>query len=366
MKPDGTRISKPEEWAAQKQIIRDLAQTHMYGRWPGKVKSLLPTVKRREVRYDGEMIAVLEEVTLFVDNAFEMDLKVLRPESACKIPVIVFIGNHCPIEYEVLKSGYAIAYYNRDHIVPDWSSAKYQGTEDEARVRTYPTLDCGAIMAWAWGASIAADYLKTCEYAGPLIVTGHSRDGKAALCAGIFDERFAIVAPIGSGCGGAGSARFLGTADGSRQNGTRCETIGRITHAYPDWFGGTYAQYGSSEEPFYPLDDKVSALPLDAHMLRAACAPNAVFDSEGEQDDWCNTFGTQLCWQASQKVFDFLGVPEKNGFHMRKGRHAFNAHDWAALIYFCDTVLKREPLIPHDDINKPTYDIDLKEYAPWR
>ena len=37
-----------------------------------------------------------------------------------------------------------------------------------------------------------------------IIATGHSRGGKVALCAAIYDERIALGAPNGSGCGGAG------------------------------------------------------------------------------------------------------------------------------------------------------------------
>ena len=42
------------------------------------------------------------------------------------------------------------------------------------------------------------------------VVTGHSRMGKAALCCGIYDERAAVVAPAGSGCGGMASMRLSG------------------------------------------------------------------------------------------------------------------------------------------------------------
>ena len=41
-------------------------------------------------------------------------------------------------------------------------------------------------------------------------MTGHSRMGKAALCCGIYDERAAVVAPAGSGCGGMASMRLSG------------------------------------------------------------------------------------------------------------------------------------------------------------
>ena len=219
-------------------------------------------------------------------------------------------------------------------------------------------------MAWGWGHSLVADYLETCDWAGEMICTGHSRGGKAALCAGVMDDRFAVVAPIGSGCGGAGSARYLGTLDGSRQDPDKCETIGRMAHAFPKWMGLRYAEFGTKEPPF-PVGEETYRLPLDAHMLRAACAPRAVFSSEGTEDYWCNLFGTQLCWQAAQPVFDFLDAAERNGFNARPGRHDFSAQDWRALIDFCDIVFHRERSMPQAALNKPAIDINVSDYAPW-
>jgi endo-1,4-beta-xylanase len=41
-----------------------------------------------------------------------------------------------------------------------------------------------------------------------LVVTGYSRWGKAALLAGMLDERFQLTAPGGSGSGGATPYRY--------------------------------------------------------------------------------------------------------------------------------------------------------------
>ena len=224
----------------------------------------------------------------------------------------------------------------------------------------------GALRAWAWGASRVMDWIEdepTID-ASRVAVVGHSRGGKAALCAGIFDDRFAVTAPMGSGCGGAGCARFSGTLALDRDDPAKCETIGRMAHVFPTWMTPRYASYGSDAAP-YPIGEEVQAFPLDAHMLRAACAPRAVFNSEGRSDFWANTFGTELCRDAAQKVFEFLGVPERNGFHIRNGGHAFNRDDWSALIDFCDIVLHRVRSMPRADTTNSAYVIDLKQYAPW-
>ncbi len=58
----------------------------------------------------------------------------------------------------------------------------------------YPEHDWGAIAAWAWGYPLLIDAFERmdCIDASRVISTGHSRGGKAALCAAIYDERIAI------------------------------------------------------------------------------------------------------------------------------------------------------------------------------
>lgn len=368
LREDGTRLTSPAQWPEQAARLRDLAQACYYGTWPGRPQSVDATILSSEEYACGAVKAIREKARLRVNEAFDVDVTLTRPDTEGRVPVIVYnispAWPDCPAEDAVISSGYAIAAFNREQLAPDDDIAKAAGYWEETRMRTYPQLPCGEIMAWAWGHTIVADWLTTCAFAGPLICTGHSRGGKAALCAGIFDDRFAVVAPIGSGNGGAGCCRFLGTAKGSRQDPEQCETIGRMARMFPQWMGPNYIRYGSDEAP-YPVGEATYRLPFDAHTLRALCAPRAVFNSEGEDDGWCNSFGAQLCWQASQPVFDWLGVPNVNGFHMRPGGHAFNELDWLALLDFCGTVLHRPRLVRMERLNQPYYTIPIKDYAPW-
>lgn len=290
-------------------------------------------------------------------------MEFIYPSAVKEFPVITYNVSPgdallCPIiEAVVVKSGYAIATFQREMLSPDRQIEK-------AEASRYPAFNCGTIMAWGWGHSVVVDYLQTRMDTKELIATGHSRAGKAALCTGIFDSRFEIIGAMGSGCGGLGSARFLGTVDGKRQDDAHCETIGSLVHHFPHWFSKKYSDYGTRQEP-YLLGKEVEYFPLDAHILRAACAPRAVFNSEGTDDFWANAFGTQLACDAAQKVYEFLGIPERNGFHIRPGGHSFGEHDWIAFIDFCDVTLKRKRLMAHDDTTMHIFSIDLKSYPPW-
>ena len=367
LREDGTRVTEPGEWAEQAAHIRGLAEEHMYGTWPGIPEAPEGELLESEPLWGGR--AVRERHLLTYMGGFRLKVQVVRPAEASRCPTIVYNATRrsksCPDEEDVvLRAGYGIVSYDREMIRPDYGMAAWAGYEEELRAASYPELPCGDIMAWGWGSSLVASWLKDRGCAGPLIVTGHSRGGKAALCAGIFDDRFEVVAPMGSGCGGAGCARYLGTLALDVQDEGACETIGAMATHFPTWMCPRYADYGPREAPFV-VGDRVADFPIDAHMLRAACAPRAVFTSEGEEDHWANTFGTQLCRDAAQRVYDFLGVPARNGFHIRPGGHAFNAHDWCAMVDFCDIVLGRERKLIHDDTTKRIYSIDLKRYADW-
>ncbi len=362
-RPDGTLITKPEEWPAQAAYIRKLLQENMYGVWPGKADSILVVSKEERSVLDGK--GSRQTVRLLIDYRgfqFPVDAFISYPLDCPSYPAFIFnLGKSWKMEEgkdeEIfLNAGYAVVGFDRSMVHPD-----HIMTEEEKA--QYPALPCACIMAWGWLQSTLIDWLeKEHPACTEKIAAGHSRGGKASLCAAIFDERFSVVGPMGSGCGGAGCSRYIGTLDGSRQDPARCETIGKLMLRFPYWFIPRYAEYAMDSQP-YAITEKESALPFDAHFLRAAVAPRAVFNSEGTTDTWANLFGTQLCYQAAQPVFDLLGVPERNGFHVREGGHSFNQADWIALVDFCDLVLGRHRSAPQPRLNQLAFDIDVSEYT---
>lgn len=363
LKPDGTRVTSPDEWPEQAAYIRRLCEEHLYGTWPEKARSIEACIST-ESAYRGQAVRITGH--LLINGAYPLPIDYVYPSWKGPFPIITFntcrLAMQSPLESEILESGYGILAFDRECIRPDPGFEKAFGYKVPGD--GIPDLPCGDIMAWGWGHSVCADWLQTRPEAGALICTGHSRGGKAAISAGIFDSRFEVTAPMGSGCGGAGCARFSGTLALDRDDPTKCETIGRMAHVFPSWMSPRYVEYGTNEAP-YPIGEEVQAFPIDAHMLRAACAPRAFFDSEGRSDFWANSFGTELCRDAAQRVYEFLGVPERNGIHFRNGGHAFNRDDWSALIDFCDIVLHRVRSMPRSDTTNSAYVIDLKKYAPW-
>ena len=115
-----------------------------------------------------------------------------------------------------MSRGYAICKFVREDLaIDDRQRGRASGV-----LSLYPEHDWGAIAAWAWGYQLVIDHLvSTGHFDHERIITaGHSRGGKAALAAAIFDQRIAIAAPSASGSGGTGSWLHF-TPGGATANG---------------------------------------------------------------------------------------------------------------------------------------------------
>jgi pimeloyl-ACP methyl ester carboxylesterase len=256
------------------------------------------------------------------DGKVAVPLVLTVPAGKGPFPVIVK-GDLCwgrvkpEIVADVAKRGYMLAEFDRTAVAAD---------NPDRSVGVYPhygdTYDWRDMTAWAWGYHHVIDYLLTRDDvdAKKVIVTGHSRGGKAALLAGALDERVALTCPNGSGCGGAGCYRFA-PAD--------AEDIGRITKAFPFWFGPQFPQFVGH----------VDRLPFDQHSVKALVAPRALLSTEALGDRWANPEGTQVTYTAARVVYDFLGAGDRIGIHFREGKHEQNAEDFEALLDFADKVL---------------------------
>src|SRR5262249_24060938 len=149
--------------------------------------------------------------------------------------------------------------------------------------------DWGAVAAWAWGAQRVVDYLVKQPDVDKrrIAVVGHSRDGKAALLAGAFDDRIALVISHQSGCGGAAPSR-----------GTVGESVKQINTAFPHWFNSNFKRF----------NDLPDLMPFDQHALIALCAPRTVLLSNADNDIWANPLGQLEAERAADPVYRFLGV----------------------------------------------------------
>ena len=343
---DGRRVRTLADWEARRQEMKALLLEYEYGRMPGAPGNVrVEKVSPPEILHDGLTQRYLVRLSMGPDQSIEFGARLFLPaQGAGPFPAVVRIGLGDEAVPAMNRRGYAFACFDINELDPDTEGYDEAGPAQKA----YPEYDWGGLATWAWGASRVADYLVTRPdiHAGQLIVTGHSRTGKAALLAGAMDERFALTVPNGSGCGGAAAFRIYGP---------NCETLAMI--ASPKRFSAWF------QKDFRQFSDLESHLPFDQHFMRALTAPRAVLTTDALEDRWANLLGAQAACQGAQPVFDFLGVSGRNMSHFRPGKHDQLPEDFEALLDAADELFRGKK--PDRDLHA-AYDAEFKTPLPWK
>jgi hypothetical protein len=389
---DGRKITTGAMWfEVRRPELLHLFQSEVYGAVPEPAKPIHPKYGMRSEdtqALDGR--AVRREITIALSDTPgdpRIDLLIYLPRTASsthRVPAFLglnFAGNHAirpdpgialshqwmrndakrgitdhrateatrgsdasswPVE-RILARGYALATAYYGDLDPDYDDGFQNGIHPlfykPGQSRPAPG-EWGAIGAWAWGLSRALDCLETVPEidAQAVVLMGHSRLGKTALWAGAQDQRFAIVIPVQSGCGGAAlSRRIFG------------ETVARINTAFPHWFCAYFRQYNDHED----------RLPIDQHELIALIAPRPVLICSAAEDLWADPKGEFLAARGADPVYRLLGtdglavtemprpiadglVKSTIGYRIRPGKHEVNTSDWEAFMNFADHHLRRD------------------------
>ena len=317
---NGQRVKTKDDWQRRRiELLRQILEIE-YGLVPepGEVKG-----NEAGAEKDSSTGSTTHHLTVNMGPEGKISVQVIltTPAGDGPFPVIVK-GDLCwgrvtpDIIAAVISRGYALAEFDRTQVAPD------KNDRATGVFPLYPDSDWGALAAWAWGYGRVIDYLQTRPDIdkGKLIVTGHSRGGKAALLAGVLDLRVALTAPNGSGCGGAGCYRVEWPTS---------ENLRSIVTVFPYWFGPHFDEFIGH----------VDQLPFDQHEVKAMVAPRALFSTDSLDDLWANPLGTQISFLASREVFRFLGAENKTGLHYRHGKHEQNLEDFTALLDFADVQL---------------------------
>ncbi|MBM3289916.1 MAG: hypothetical protein FJY92_07160 [Candidatus Hydrogenedentes bacterium] len=316
----GRRVKSADAWPKRREQIIDMLVRIQYGHIPPAPGNVaVDTEQAPDTTGDGVAVHRAVMLKFGPHQSLKMGVDLYMPrDGAGPWPVVLHVGADEKAIAQIVGRGYAYACYDQHALDPDPGEGKdVVGAAQTA----YPKYDWGSIGVWAWGASRALDYLLTVPELNrdQIIVTGHSRRGKTALLAGALDERFAMVVPNGSGCGGAGCYRVLGP---------NSETLKLITlpKRFKSWFQEDFGRYADREDE----------LPFDQHFVKALVAPRLLLSTDALGDLWANPLGTQATYLAAQPVFDLLGAPGNNALSFREGGHEQNEEDYAALLDFAD------------------------------
>ncbi|MFN7163938.1 MAG: hypothetical protein ACK4P2_03885 [Hyphomonas sp.] len=145
------------------------------------------------------------------------------------------------------------------------------------------------LMAWAFAFSAAMDVLED----DPRVDTrhtsimGHSRHGKAALLAAIWDPRIEAVIAHQSGFAGASLSRS--------KTG---ETLERMAKTYPHWLSPQAQAYAA----------KPDLMPFDQHLVLALIAPRRVFLGNARRDVWSDPNSSFRAAEAASAMWEAHGV----------------------------------------------------------
>ncbi|MGY8823798.1 MAG: glucuronyl esterase domain-containing protein [Candidatus Latescibacterota bacterium] len=336
---DGRRVVSANDWQQRRKEINDLMLNIQYGTLPGPPEEVAITTLETQTSSTGARWDKLRfEFTPQKDHSdlrFAMDVTVWNPSPDCLIkrketvagfaenglPTLIYVGNNPNCEI-LLARGYRIISYENNQLEPMEMGHAIVGPTRSAYQQLMPNrYSWGSISVWAWGALRLVDYALTLPDSNPeqIAISGHSRNGKTALLAGALDERISLVNPAGSGCAGAGS--YLALAG-------ECEDLAALT-SRQRWWAWTHADFeqwaGREEE-----------LPFDQHFLMGLVAPRPLLRSEGTTDEWANPAGTCISFLATEPIYDFLAVSERNGIYFHDGGHDHTAEDFKALAAFAD------------------------------
>ena len=316
----GRRIATRREWQRQRRALLRAILHYQYGSLPPAPRNVTAEAVRK--RQLSSFDATEHELLLRMgpQQSVTTSLVLTRPRGRGPFPVIVrgdlgWGAIKPEIAAAVIGCRYVLAEFDRTHVAAD-------APVEEGVYRAYPAFDGGRIAAWAWGFHRVVDWLRTQDFvdARRIVVTGHSRGGKAALLAGAIDTRIALTVPNNSGCGGAGCYRFQHPGS---------EDIAAILTTFPYWFHARFRQFIG----------RVERLPFDQHTLKALVAPRALLSTEALGDLWANPKGSEQTHLAAREVFAFLGAAKRIGIRFREGGHEHNVADWMALLDFADAQL---------------------------
>ena len=369
---DGARVTTKEQWVEKRRPeLKELFQYYMYGYLPPAPDNVRGAVEREDAKaFDGK--ATLREVAVSFGppDTPKIHLLLVMPNGR-KGPAPVFVGmnfhgNHALLKDPMIRlptvwvpntkdnrardedrgtevdvwaleqsidRGYAVATFYCGDVDPDRADVR-EGVQPHLRKpdAVPGPHDCATVAAWAWGLSRAVDYLRTDKDIdkNKIAVVGHSRLGKAAVVAGAFDERIALVIPLQAGCGGTSPSR-----------GTVGESVKAINDHFPHWFDATFKDF----------NDRPDLLPFDQNCLAALVAPRPLLYANATEDTWANPPGQFEMLKSADAVYRLLGaggletkeMPEVGrlsdgvlGYYIRPGKHSMTKGDWKVFLDYAD------------------------------
>ena len=278
-------------------------------------------IKRKiRVKYEGKYGKNRFDVTVFQPRGKEnLPLMILlcnRPQVMKfpddKVPEVDF----WPVR-EILARGCATAAFMLSEVSPETynpDTAHATGVVScFERKEDRTDTSWGTLSAWAWGVSRFVDWVEDQKDFDltRIGVVGHSRGGKAALVAGVLDNRFSLVCSNNSGCGGAKL---------NRMKLPESEYYKSFLH-----FKVTYWFCERMAKVFPGREDVIER---DQDEWLALVAPRKLCVASATEDLWAGPAGERAAAESAKRVWKLYGLENFVKYHIRKGKHDLTPFDW--------------------------------------
>ncbi len=351
---DGTAITTPELWRSKRAPeLRRHCEEYIWGFVPAAADSLGIRWSADTFHEEDSLcgLCLRQDITGIIDTARYPHLQhapVLKAH--LWLPASLAKGTRTRI---VIHIGECRPAFKQAILAEEWGYLQFEHqllqADSGARLSDYliglvsqggwrcPS-DWGVIRAWSWGVSRLIDYLERevpsvdASHCG---LIGHSRLGKAAIAAAVFDTRITDVYACCSGC--------LGVSPVRRHFGEDLEFIPYY------WFAGNMMRYCGAKFGDQYLPRKVADLPVDTPAFIALLAPRHILITTGEDDLWSDPYGAYLAARAATPVYRLLGAeglvmtdarplvgaPYQGGhivFHHHTGGHDYHPQSLPAFI----------------------------------
>jgi dienelactone hydrolase len=318
---DGKPVRTPADWKLRRAEIWRLYQQYDLGKFPPKPK-LDRAVVLDETHGNGYTIRNVR-LEYGPQSKATMRVQLMIPDGKGPFPALMAPS----------LAGWAPALLRRGYISAGY--AGNDGMDDAAALdKLYPDFDFALLPRRAWAAGMVLDYLETVPQVDMKHVAmfGYSRDGKMAAIATALDERISAVIAGSTGVGGILPWRL----SGERNSG---EGIESTTRSFPTWFIPRLRFFSGRED----------RLPVDGNLLVAMIAPRSILMEWGLNDEVMNSWAMEQVYHSAERVYKFLGQPDKIGFMRVPGFHGSNDQerclDWLDAQFGRRTSVSRETLL---------------------
>ncbi|MEO6135495.1 MAG: dienelactone hydrolase family protein [Ginsengibacter sp.] len=327
-------VKTKQQWSEKREWMKRELQYYITGTYPPAPNNL--QAKILSEKKDDESLIRMVELSFGSNHNAKLLLELMIPPGKGPFPVFMTQWEHRGWAQIAVRRGYV--------------GCVYAGGDDRDDTEKYaeiwsPEYDFTRLMRRAFGASRAIDYLYTLPFIdkGKIGLSGHSRNGKQSLWAAAFDNRITAVVSSSGGSGAEVPWRYA-------SHKYDVEDIALLACAQPAWLHPRLRFFIGRE----------NKLPVDQNLFMALIAPRGLLLSYAKNEIASNAWGIEKAYEASQKVYRFLGNENNVAIRSRPGQHGITATDISAYVDFFDYVFKRSS---HKPENKLYYDYSFENWV---